>query len=148
MKSDSYIIDTNLLVLLLIGLDNPRTIKSHDRTSKYNLEDFEMVKAIFYNALKVYITPHILSEISNLTDKQWNNYDLFNIFKALAKAQIEIYTPKETLLDFQFLPQIGITDTSLYFAAKETHSIVLTDDEKCAPYLESSGCEVLRFSTL
>jgi hypothetical protein len=148
MKRDSYIIDTNLLVLLLIGLYNPGLIKSHKRTSGYNIEDFEMIKFIFDQAERVYITPHILSEISNLTDTDWNDYNLFNTFKALTESQMEVYTPKGKLLGFQYLPQIGITDTSMYFAAMETNSIVLTADEECAPYLESLDCKVLRFSAL
>ncbi|NPV00291.1 MAG: hypothetical protein HPY53_02810 [Brevinematales bacterium] len=144
------IIDTNLLILLLVGLYNKNQIKTFKRTTNFTVEDYETIRFYFYNAKKVYVTPHILTEVSNLTDRIGgkDNFTYIEVFKSVAKSQIEIYTPKESLLDFLYLSQIGITDTSLYFAAKETGSIVLTDDEECAPYLESLDCKVLRFSAI
>ncbi|OHD55833.1 MAG: hypothetical protein A2Y33_14465 [Spirochaetes bacterium GWF1_51_8] len=142
------VIDANLLILLLVGLYNENQIKAFKRTANFTVKDYEVIKFYFNNAEKVYITPHILTEVSNLTDRYWNNYNLFNTFKALTKSQIEVYIPKEKLLGFQFLPQIGIADSSLYFAAKETNSVVITDDEECVPYLESLDCKVLRFSVI
>ncbi|OHD62188.1 MAG: hypothetical protein A2014_01345 [Spirochaetes bacterium GWF1_49_6] len=150
MKIEKCILDTNLFILLLIGLYNPDAIKVNKRTSKYSIEDFESLRSFLLTVKKIFITPHILTEVSNLTDRIGGKdvYNYFEIFKSVAKSHFEIYTPKDKLLDSQLLPRIGITDTSLYFAAKETNSIIITDDEECAPYLESHDCEILCLSAI
>ncbi len=151
MRELELLVDTNLLVLFLIGLYDQKLMRSNKRTSSYSIEDFEYVQTYIANASKVYVTPSILTEVSNLTDRIGEkNEPFFDVFKKVfsSKKQFEIYIPKEKILGYHFLRYVGVADASLYLVAVETKCQVLTDDERCAPYLIADGCRVLTLDAL
>ncbi|MBW4544084.1 MAG: hypothetical protein KME25_06535 [Symplocastrum torsivum CPER-KK1] len=60
------LVDTNVLILYLVGLTNPKLIETFKRTKQFSIEDFELLIALiaaFNN--KVITTPNILTETSN-----------------------------------------------------------------------------------
>ena len=63
------ILDSNLLVLLIVGLTDPKLIYKHKRTKSYEKEDFELLVNILSNYDQVVVTPHILTETSNLVSQ-------------------------------------------------------------------------------
>jgi len=54
---NSIILDTNLLVLYLIGLYDPNLIKSCSFLDKYCSEDFNALDELLYKKTKLLITP-------------------------------------------------------------------------------------------
>ena len=66
---DGIVVDTNLLLLLLVGLYDKSLIKDFKRTQKYDIDDFDRLRiVIYYCKNRIYTTPNILTEITNLTD--------------------------------------------------------------------------------
>ncbi|AQG78174.1 hypothetical protein AWR27_01710 [Spirosoma montaniterrae] len=65
--SRGLIIDTNLIVLLVVGSVDPKRISSHKRLSKYTNDDFSILKSFVQRFRHpLYTTPNILTEASNL----------------------------------------------------------------------------------
>ncbi|HEY7305310.1 MAG TPA: hypothetical protein VH601_14395 [Bryobacteraceae bacterium] len=62
------LIDTNLLVLFAVGSVNRDRIETFKRTRRYTAEDFDLLLRVLGNWGVRYTTPHVLAEVSNLTD--------------------------------------------------------------------------------
>ena len=62
-------IDTNLLVLLLVGSVNPSRIPKFKRTQDFSIEDFRVLRELVeWFGKPLVATPHVLSQVSDLTD--------------------------------------------------------------------------------
>lgn len=64
--SKGAVIDTNLFVLFLVGTLDPGKIGTHRRLQSFLREDFTILSAIIRRFKKIYSTPNIMTEISNL----------------------------------------------------------------------------------
>jgi hypothetical protein len=60
-------LDTNLLVLLVVGLANEGWIKSHKALSAYDGTDFHALKTVIAAFDTLCVTPNTLTECSNLS---------------------------------------------------------------------------------
>lgn len=60
------VIDSNLLILLLVGMTAKQSISSFKRTRMYSPEDFDLL-VDFTKPFNKLTTPNILTEVSNLT---------------------------------------------------------------------------------
>ena len=69
-RSAGLLVDTNLLLLYLIGKTNPNRISNLKRTDKYSIKDFELLARFMANFRSLAVTPHILTEVSNLGNLQ------------------------------------------------------------------------------
>ena len=61
-----YFVDTNLLVLLVVGNVGRDLIPKHRRLSGYTVEDYEILVGLIDSVGPVYVTPNTLTETSNL----------------------------------------------------------------------------------
>ena len=62
------LVDTNLLVLLVVGSVNRDRIETFKRTSKYTKADYDLLTRVLGAFQKIYTVAHVLAEVSNLTD--------------------------------------------------------------------------------
>lgn len=60
------LIDTNLLVLILVGAADRGLIEKHKRLKGYTASDYDLVSTIVGQYEGIVTTPHILSETSSL----------------------------------------------------------------------------------
>jgi hypothetical protein len=67
-RSKGVLVDTNLLVLFLVGNVNRRRILNFKRTADFNIEDYDLLLRLIDWFGTVVLTPHILSQVSDLTD--------------------------------------------------------------------------------
>ena len=69
----NLIIDTNLLLLLVIGaVEGGRHIKNSKRLGAFDLDDYNTVLKIMATYDEIFITPYIATEVSNLIDLNGN----------------------------------------------------------------------------
>lgn len=149
MVMKNLVIDTNLLLLLVIGsVENGRHIQTSKRLGDFDLNDYDVLLKIIATFDNVCITPYIATEISNLIDLKDHALVLaFKIASVLFSEfkQINVCIEKDCSDDF-FL-RYGITDASLIGLAN-THSI-LTNDNRLLPALFSiEGADVIPFEAL
>ena len=63
------LVDTNALILLLIGLIDVRLISTHKRTSIYDEQDFYDLQSIIQPIDKLVVLPNIWTEVDNLLNR-------------------------------------------------------------------------------
>ncbi|MCE7698481.1 MAG: hypothetical protein K8E24_006455 [Methanobacterium paludis] len=65
ITGDTVLVDTNLLLLLLIGTIDKKYIEIFKRTSKFTENDFDLLVEILKHYDKIITTPNILTETDN-----------------------------------------------------------------------------------
>ena len=63
---EGLLIDSNLLLLLFVGLRDRDRIQKFKRTAQFTIRDFERLAAFIRRFKEVVTTPSILTEVSNL----------------------------------------------------------------------------------
>ena len=63
------LIDTNILLLFLIGSANQERITKFNRTQQFIPEDYELLLAFIAKFQKLVITPNILTEVNSLANQ-------------------------------------------------------------------------------
>lgn len=144
------IIDSNLLLLLLIGNYN-KSLIGKKWTSKYTIEDFLKLKKLISRFSRIIVTPQILSEISNLAKNQVGE----NFFKLFLENNIKIlldsheeHTHKQIILENNKVFTLGITDAGIIETCKKTKNLLITEDFALSKIVESLSLPVLRFRVI
>ena len=65
-RGSGLVVDTNLLLLFLIGRTNKNRISRFKRTQAYTIEDFDLLDRFMAEFKTLITTPHVLTEVSNL----------------------------------------------------------------------------------
>src|SRR5882672_2097419 len=65
-RSPGLLIDSNLLLLYILGNTNKQRIPEFKRTQMYTIQDFELLQLLVERFSRVVTTPNVLTEISNL----------------------------------------------------------------------------------
>ncbi len=126
----NLIIDTNLLLLLVIGaVEDGQHIKNSKRLKAFNRQDYNNVVQIMANYDDVFITPYIATEVSNLIDVKGYVKELAYIvarelFANFQKIEVDIDKDCQSELFLRF----GLTDNSIINLA--TNFFILTNDHR------------------
>ncbi len=144
--------DTNLLLLLLVGSFDQNKIPSTKRIHKYNIEDFyTIVRLINYYTQNITITPNIFTEICNLSDKLnlETNYKFFQFLETFLNSQNErIELSKATMTNNnKCYFKLGICDASIFSLAKE-NNLIITDDLELYHFIISHGLHSINYNHL
>jgi hypothetical protein len=122
-RGNGLLIDTNLLLLYLVGKTNPGRIANFKRTSRYTVEDFDLLGQIVEQFRTLVTTPHVLTELSNLRDLQGEERPAFRS---------------------GFL---GLTDAAIASLSRHSY-LFLTDDLNLYLTLLERGVDAINFSYL
>ena len=146
--SRGVLLDTNMLLLLTVGLYDPAYVERFKRTKMYTVDDCHWLLAFTRPFQRLITTPHILAELSNLAiDRQagdWAPY-LPHMLETLRQAK-ELYVEKDIVLQREYFPRIGLTDAVIVELARQKQYLVVTDDFPLAGYLQSNNCEVINLN--
>lgn len=147
-SSKGILIDTNVLLLFLIGIFDENYIHKFKRTKKYSIEDFHIVKSIILRFKKIIVTPQILAELSNLSCQMDKSRlgQYFSYFIEIIKKSEEIYINKNQLLEINLLSKFGITDLTINESAREYNYLVFTDDFKLFGYLSKNNIDAINLN--
>lgn len=109
------LLDTNLLVLLVVGLTDRELILKHKRTRTFEPADYDLLLEILASVDTVVVTPHVLAEASNLLAQigEPTLSTLRATFAALVEVQEEIYVAARESVRQPAFPRLGLTDTAI-----------------------------------
>jgi predicted nucleic acid-binding protein len=97
---------------------------------KYEIEDFQRISNFVSKFKKIIITPHILTELSNLsfniTEPKLSSY--LQKFVRVLKNFHEESLDKNTILKLDLFAKLGVTDSAFIEIAKDKKYLVITDD--------------------
>ncbi len=140
-------IDTNLLLLLIVGFYDKNLISVHKRTKMFMPKDFDLLVKFINGYNMLWVTSHCLAEVSNLI-KQTNKKqakELMAIFSNFITKTRETHIPKEVIFKNSNLTRLGVADTGLIIKSKRV-SCILTVDFNLYAEISRKGYKVYNFN--
>lgn len=109
-QKKGIIVDTNLLLLVIAG--GTPSIANFKRTSGYTPDDYFLLLKVIDQFEKLIATPHILAELSNLTNGLYGKHlqDFYVTLKNSLSTICEIHHPAADICkDYELFP-FGLAD--------------------------------------
>jgi hypothetical protein len=146
-RGKGVLVDTNLLVLLLVGTVNTKRIRDFKRTQDFTVEDFHTLKhLVAWFGTPLVATPHILSQVSDLTDLPGRERTVIcQLFKYTIEVVYETYDTAKLLVQHPLFERFGLGDASIA-AACARDVVVLTADVQLQLALGLSGLDAINFN--
>ena len=123
-KRRGILIDTNLALLYIVGSLDSLLIRNHARTSAFSIDDFDRLSRFVDYFEKKIVTPHVLTETSNLLGK---SVELRGVFGAFINSAKEIPIPAKSVAATSAFLAAGLTDAGILSVAEKKYLLV-TDD--------------------
>lgn len=143
------LVDTNLLVLLLLGRTSTEHIETFHRTRQYTVDDYHLLLETVdtYDALVV--TPHVLTETSNLLGQ------LADPLRTTCRRTLAAMVPQwqehqaaaSALVQEEVYLRLGLTDSAVVQLGR-TNVTVLTDDLDLYLATATAGRNPINFTHL
>jgi hypothetical protein len=147
-RAKGVLIDTNLLVLYLVGTVNRGRILNFKRTADFTVRDYDQLVRLIKWFGKIIATPHVLSQVSDLTDL--SGHELIAVRKAF-KSQVEKidehYDASRVIVEDPSFEGFGLTDAAIA-SASSRGLLVLTTDTRPHLVLQTRGIDALNFNHL
>lgn len=143
------LVDTNLLLLLLIGTFDTGLIEKFKRTMIYSVDDFLLLQTVLEPFNKIITTPYILTELNSFANQLPAHLKIrFSQFTA-AKIRTfeEVYIPGAELVEKHEYLRFGLTDTATFYTARGKF-LALTDDLPLYTHLLFGGVDAVSFARL
>jgi hypothetical protein len=138
-------IDTNLLVLLVVGFTTPDAITQHKRTSGYTLRDFDVLHRFCSGFQRRVTLPHVLAEASNFLRSERERATL----RALVSSFVELTIPSVEAVARPEYIRLGLTDAALLArGTAQDDYLLLTADGQLAAAARYASAPVIAFDVL
>ena len=123
-------IDTNLLVLLVVGETDRDMISKHRRTRAYRVQDYELLlRLINETDHQVFVTPNTLTEASNLLAQHEDpeRSRIFGVLQALIERTEETVVESKVAARNSNFKRLGLTDAALLEVVSASNPLVTVD---------------------
>ena len=149
-RAKGILIDANLALLYLVGSYDLKLVGDgkYKKLSKYNDEDYRLLLRLKNVFKKAVTTPHVLTEVSNLTNdlpEKTKSACLKKFYETFVEID-ELNIPSMDAAqrpEFHFL---GLTDSALALVSDQF--LIVTDDARFVKKMNESGLEALNFNHL
>ncbi|MBE9103522.1 hypothetical protein IQ229_00715 [Nostoc cf. edaphicum LEGE 07299] len=146
------LIDTNILLLFLVGSVNQERITKFNRTQQFIPEDYELLLEFIARFQKLVTTPNILTEVNSLANQlgepeRSQCFAIFAQFVNNVDLLDEYYVNSLDAVNTEKFVKFGLTDSGILTLSKGNY-LVLTDDFKLANYLQSVEIDVINFNNI
>ncbi len=138
------VIDSNALVVYILGLINPSLIETHEKTSIYDKDDFIYLQSLLYNKETVTL-PNILTEVDNLLNRFKGEYRrayALTFLEFIQKSSEKYLESSIIENDFEMFQYIGLTDLMIFELSKQS-DFLITTDSKLSDYATCYGIKVI-----
>jgi rRNA-processing protein FCF1 len=122
-------IDTNALIVLLVGLIDTRLISQHKRTSIYEEQDFNDLISVIESFDRLVVLPNVWTEVDNLLNKFSGDHKYSYVTNTCVtmKASSEKYIMSLKGTESPSYYDLGLTDSLLLELAKECDLLITSD---------------------
>ena len=143
------LIDTNILLLYLVGRVNRERISKFKRTKEFIPKDYDLLLQILKGFQKIVATPNVLSEINSLANQlgEPERSQCLLLFVNLISQISEEYVESNIIARHDVFYRFGLTDCGIMLLAKDKY-LVLTDDLKLHLHLMAIGIDTVNFNNL
>ncbi len=135
----SVLVDSNLLLLLVVGLWNQKAITDQKRLNGMTAADFRLLQRFLASFPTICTTPHVLTEVSNLAGSATGQtrHAIFHQLAILLTILDERIMPSQELSRRAEFRSFGLTDAAL--ASLNSEMLLLTEDGRLASHLQRQG---------
>ncbi|MDR0913272.1 MAG: hypothetical protein LBM96_11855 [Methanobrevibacter sp.] len=147
-NTNKIILDTELFLLFLAGLNNINTIEKIKATKKFTKKDFETLKKIVKEFNDIKTTPHILTEISNLNKHKYYRKKLFECMEYLINENLldEKFIDIQKLIKDKKFKHLGVADMGIKELSKKQNYGVITADFGLYNELKANNINCINFN--
>jgi rRNA-processing protein FCF1 len=143
------LVDSNLLVLYIVGSVNIKRITGFKRTAKYLPQDHRLLTDVMGEFHEICTVPQVMTEVSNLTDMDGREKDLGReALRQIISRTVESGVSSSIASEHALFSPLGIADAAIASAARELGCMVLTDDLPLYVRLIASGLPAINFTHL
>lgn len=137
------VIDSEPLILYIVGMININYINRSKRTSIYSKLDFELLQAHIGNASQLLVPPNVWTETDNHLNDIVGHYNhvYYELLRNFITSSTEKYVRTNEITNDSTFSLLGITDTVLLRLAKKTGTLI-TGDSQLSNYATSIGIKV------
>lgn len=137
------LIDTNALIILIIGQIDSKLINSHRRTSIYEEQDYFDLLAIIKDYKNLVVLPNIWTEVDNLLNNFGGDlkYKYILAITETIKSSSEKYINSLVGIDSVSFFDLGLTDSLLLSLAPEC-DFLITSDSSLSDYAVAINIKV------
>ena len=97
-RANGLLIDTNILLVLLVGRTNPKRIPEFQRTQSCTADEYELLERLVSQFKTIITTPHLLTEVSNLDPLNGKERVKFqNLYRECVASAQEFYDESRSL---------------------------------------------------
>lgn len=148
-RNQTVFVDTNLLVVLLVGAVDIEQVERFKRTRSYSRDDYALLVNFVGEFQRMLATPNVLTETSNLLGQLAEplRRRALGALGNLTGACGEAYYPSAELVLDPYFPLLGLSDTSIIRAVDRDVTVV-TDDLQLYVRLSASGINAINFNHL
>ncbi len=146
-RQAGILVDTNILLLFFIGAFDQSLIPRFKRTRQFTVEDYTTLISILGLFDKIVTTPHILTEVSNLSGQLGEpvRSEYFKKFSSGIILLEEENVAGRDVAQMQEFVRFGLTDSGIIRVTRGRY-LVLTDDFRLSQYLQGAGVDVVNFN--
>lgn len=143
MSTEFVIIDTNTLIILILGSINPSIINSHKRTSIYDPSDYELILKLIGDIKSLLVLPNIWTEVDNLLNGQSGNIknEYIKLLRYITEQSTEQYLISKDISAKQTIYDLGLTDSAILEIAKDC-KLLITSDSNLSDYAKALNINV------
>ena len=129
MPPAGYFVDTNLLLLFVVGSESPELISKHRRLNSYSSEDYYALYQLLDQSGRVYVTPNTLTETSNLLGQHGEpeRTSLLERLRSIIQDSQEVVVASTIASNSPAYVRLGLTDAVLLEAASTDIPLLTMD---------------------
>ena len=129
MPPAGYFVDTNLLLLFVVGSESTALISRHRRLETYSEEDYDALYNLIKQTGQIYVTPNTLTETSNLLGQHGEpeRRQLFERFRAIIRDTQEVVVASVIATVNPAYSRLGLTDAVLLEVASDDTPLLTVD---------------------
>ena len=143
-------VDANLLVLLILGSVGRHLIAKHRRLRAYSAEDFDILINLLNPVDRVFVTPNILTEASNLLaqhrDPERSRF--FERLRLVIHASKEVVVASVDAASNQAFGRLGLTDAALLEVITKEPPLIKVDLDLYLAALDRNEGAAVNFTHL
>lgn len=145
-----YFIDSNLLVLLVVGSVGRDLISKHRRLQDYSPRDYETLVNLLSHVDHLYVTPNTLTETSNLLAQHGEpERSLFlEHLRAIIQESREVVVRSVEAAESNEFVNLGLADAALLEAISTEVPLVTVDRDLFAAALGQGNTQAVNFMGL
>lgn len=142
------VVDTNILLLLVVGGVRRSLVSEYQRTQIYDESDYDILHRLLSKFNRVITTAHIITETSNLLGKlSGKNYARAqSVLGEFMLRSNESAATNTEIAGQDSMLEVGVTDCAIELVSRDL--VILTEDYTLAGRLNKLGRNVMNFNHL